>query len=117
MNKQVVKTCLLLTPLLFSQQSFAEEITASSNIQNFSYPTHKCNNKPERPEKPESFSAKDDVEKYNNQIAKYNVRVSEYNESIKKYKACINQYIKNGNNDIKIIREQLNAALKEARSN
>ena len=56
------------------------------------------------------------MEKYNSEIAKYNINVSDYNDAIKQYKACINQYIKNGNYDISIIRQQLNAALKEARS-
>jgi len=116
MNK-LTKKSLLLASLVFSQQSLADENNKpGSNIKNFSYPTHNCKNKPVRPEKPKKFSMQNDVEKYNNEIAKYNINVSDYNSAIKKYKACINQYIKNGNNDIKTIRNKLNSALKEVRN-
>lgn len=117
MNKLIIKSVLLLAPLLFMQQNFADdELQAESNIKNFSYPTHNCKNKPVKPAKPKNFSPQDDVENYNNQISKYNISVSDYNSAIKQYKSCINQYIKNGNNDIQTIRNQLNSALKEARS-
>lgn len=116
MNKLTINS-LLLASLVFSQQSLADEdIQAGSNIKNFSYPGHNCKSKPVRPEKPKKFSMHDDVEKYNSEIAKYNINVSDYNSAIKKYKACINQYIKNGNNDIKTIRNKLNSALKEVRN-
>ena len=116
MNKLIINS-LLLTAFFFSQQSIAEDdIQAASNINDFSYPSHNCNNKPVKPVKPEEFNASEDVEAYNNMVSEYNVQVSSYNKKIKTYKACINQYIKNGNNDIQTIRKQLNAALKEARS-
>ena len=110
-------TLLVFTQLVFTQPGFAaDEAETNSNIKNFSYPAHHCKSKPVRPVKPENFSPQDDVEKYNNEISRYNIIVSDYNDAIKLYKACINQYIKNGNNDINTIRQQLNAALKEARS-
>ena len=114
--KKLILSSLLLISLVFSQQSLADEIQPGSNIKNFSYPDHNCKSKPTRPEKPKRFSLQDDVEKYNKEIAKYNLNVSDYNDAIKKYKTCINQYIKNGNNDIQTIRNQLNSALKEARN-
>ena len=119
MNKLMIKSCLLLFPLLFTQPGFAfadKNNQAESNIKNFSYPAHNCKSKPTRPEKPRKFSLNNDVEKYNKEISEYNISVSDYNNDIKQYKACINQYIKNGNNDISTIRQQLNSALKEARS-
>jgi hypothetical protein len=123
MNKLVKKNSLMLAFLLLTQAVFIQAGFAAdknnqseSNIENFSYPSHNCKNKPARPEKPKVFSPGEDVEKYNNEISKYNISVSNYNNAIEQYKSCINQYIKNGNNDISTIRQQLNSALKEARS-
>lgn len=123
MNKLIKKNSLMLTLLLltlavFTQSGFAtdENNQTESNIENFFYPSHNCKSKPIRPEKPKKFSPRNDVEKYNNKISKYNISVSDYNNALKQYKSCINQYIKNGNNDISTIRQQLNSALKEARS-
>ena len=89
MNKLTTNSLLLIS-LVFSQQSLADDNQPGSNIKNFSYPAHSCNNKPVRPIKPEKFSFKDDVEKYNNVISKYNIDVSDYNDAIKQYKSCIN---------------------------
>ena len=116
MNKLIINS-LLLASLSFVPQALANEnIQPESNIKNFSYPSHNCKSKPIRPEKPRKFSSGNNVEKYNNEISKYNISVSDYNNAIKQYKSCINKYIKNGNNDIQTIRNQLNSALKEARS-
>lgn len=115
--KRIFTTSLLFSLLIISYESLAadENDTTFSNVTNFSYPNHPCNNKPEKPIKPEKLSTYEKVEDYNNAISNYNVRVVEYNKEIKNYKSCINQYIKNGNQDINTIREKLNSALKEAR--
>jgi len=116
MNKLIINS-LILALLLLTHQSFADDDEQSgSNIENFSYPAHTCNRKPEKPKKPGKFSPENDVAEYNNDISRYNIDVASYNENLKSYKACINQYIKNGNQDINTIREQLNSALKEARA-
>ncbi|MCW8901090.1 MAG: hypothetical protein OQK75_00585 [Gammaproteobacteria bacterium] len=108
---------LCLASLFINQLCIADEdIQAKSNVDNFTYPAHKCNNKPLKPQKPKQFLPNDDIETYNNDISKYNINVATYNEQIKRYKSCINQYIKNGNNDINVIKKQLNSALKEARN-
>lgn len=114
--KKSLITTLCLVLFLLTQQSLAEETEqTNSNIDNFTYPNHTCNNKPIKPVKPAKFASSEDVEIYNNEISKYNIDVATYNKKIKSYKSCINQYIKNGNHDINTIRKQLNSALKEAR--
>lgn len=111
-SKFVLETSLIPLLILISHSSFASE----SNLINFSYPDHTCDSKPTKPLHPPKLSTIKDVDTYNHTIAEYNVQVAEYNKLIKNYKSCINQYIKNGNQDITIIRKKLNSALKEARS-
>ena len=110
---------LLLTIVLFTIQSCASETkkTPSTSINFTSYPKHACNNKPLKPKKPSKVSSNKNVETYSFEISKYNLSVETYNREIKNYKICINQYIKKGNQDINVIRKQLNTALKEARAN
>lgn len=120
-SKYQFQTCFVFFFLLSSSLSFAEETTASSsNLENFSYPSHHCGSKPTPPEKvPGLLStavSSVDVDAHNALVAQYNIRVLAYNKQIKSYKKCINDYIKNGNNDMAIIRNQLDAALKEARA-
>lgn len=112
-----LKTGLLLTIILITVQSCASEIkkTTSAHINFTSYPSHSCNFKPAIPIKPGKLSSFNNVETYNLEISKYNLNVETYNREIKNYKTCINLYIKKGNQDINIIRKQLNKALKEAR--
>lgn len=111
-------TTLLLMLAALTNTSFAdEEASSNSNLKDFTYPNHTCNGKPEKPTIPRNLSADNDVERYNQEISKYNINVVDYNKEIKIYKSCINQYIKNGNHDIHTIRQHLNNALKEARSN
>lgn len=109
-------SALLLTLALPTSTLFAEENPPNSNLSNFIYPGHNCKAKPEIPVKPEKPSSHNNVETYNLEISKYNIRVATYNKEIGIYKKCINQYIRNGNNDISIIRQRLNNVLKEARS-
>ena len=108
---------LLLTIVLITAQSCASEIKkpTSTPVNFTSYPNHTCKNKPAIPKKPGRASSFENVETYNLEISKYNLKVETYNRGIKSYKTCINQYIKKGNQDINVIREQLNKALKEAR--
>jgi hypothetical protein len=116
-RKTCLKTASLLTIALLTNTSFAdEEASSNSNLNDFTYPNHTCKSKPVKPNKPRKLSSDNNVERYNLEISKYNINVVAYNKEIIVYKACINQYIKNGNNDIKIIRQRLNNALKEARS-
>lgn len=116
MTKNSVITILLLILLLITHQSFADENEqATSNLDNFTYPTHACQNKPLKPKKPGKVSLYANTETYGREISKYNINVATYNKEIKIYKNCINEYIQRGNQDIKIIRKQLNTALKEAR--
>jgi len=111
-------TTLLLTLAALINTSFAdEEAPSNSNLNDFTYPNHTCKGRPAKPTKPSNLSADNDVERYNQEISKYNINVVDYNKEIKIYKSCINQYIKNGNHDINTIRQHLNNALKEARSN
>jgi len=105
----------LIISLLFiimTTQSLADE----SNLENFSYPSHTCGEKIKKPKKPARLATYENVEAYNAAIVEYNIEVANYNKETKFYKTCINQYIKNGNNDINIIRKQLNNALKKART-
>lgn len=110
-------TGLLLTIVLITAQSCASEIKkpTSMPVNLSSYPSHTCNGKPAIPKKPGRASSFENVETYNLEISKYNLKVETYNREIKSYKTCINKYIKKGNQDINVIREQLNKVLKEAR--
>lgn len=92
-----------------------QSLAAESNLEDFTYPPHSCGEKIKKPIKPAKLSEHDDVETYNAAITEYNIKVTDYNKEIKTYKTCINQYIKNGNNDIDIIKKRLHNALKEAR--
>lgn len=111
-------TGLLLIIALVTIQSCASEIKKPTPppINFTSYPNHTCDRKPLKPKKPDKISSYKKVETYNFEISKYNLNVETYNREIKNYKTCINQYIKKGNQDINIIRKQLNKALKEARA-
>ena len=104
--------------LLIISTSLADEISIkeNSNLTDFTYPSHSCGEKIKKPGKVARFKTFEDIDDYNAAIVEYNIEVSEYNKEIKTYKSCINQYIKNGNNDISIIKETLNSALKEARA-
>lgn len=102
---------------VFSNLVFAEDETSpNSNLNNFAYPKHKCKQKPTKPIKPQLRSFDNNIEQYNQEISNYNINVANYNKRIKIYKSCINQYIRNGNHDINTIRQQLNNALKQART-
>ena len=117
-TKNSVMTVLLLVPVFLSYQSVAAEaeaVQSNSNLDNFTYPKHTCNNKPSKPITPVKFSSTIGIETYNLETSKYNINVANYNKEIKIYKTCINKYIKNGNQDINTIRQQLNFSLKEAR--
>lgn len=111
-------TGLLLTIVIFNVQSCASEIKKpiSTPVNFTSYPKHSCNSKPAIPKKPGKVSSFENIETYNLEISKYNLNVETYNKKIKNYKTCINKYIKKGNQDINIIRQHLNSALKEARA-
>lgn len=102
----IISLSLSLIPL----HSFANE----SNLENFTYPSHECGKKSTKPKQPARH--KQINENDDNPIVEYNLKVATYNKNIKTYKSCINQYIQNGNHDINIIRNELNEALKEARS-
>ena len=116
-KKYLITTSLLALALITSQSFANEEILSSSNISDFTYPNHSCMSKPAKPVKPKDLTSDNDVKRYNREISEYNIDVGDYNEDIKLYKKCINQYIKNGNRDINTIRQRLNNALEEARSN
>ncbi|MFK5913280.1 MAG: hypothetical protein QM484_02820 [Woeseiaceae bacterium] len=102
-----------LSLLFFSLFCFADE-SGYSNLDDFEYPSHDCGDKTSKPDKPKRIKHYDNISDYNNAIIEYNIDVTHYNDEVKVYKSCINLYIKNGNNDLKIIRHQLNKALKEA---
>lgn len=110
-------TTALILFAVFTNLGLAKaETPLNSNLNHFAYPKHNCKSKPKRPIKPKKLSSENDIQKYNQEISKYNINVVTYNKEIKRYKKCINQYIRNGNHDINIIRQQLNSALKEART-
>lgn len=100
----------------FSLHADEISIPKKSNLNNFTYPAHRCGKKIKKPTKVAHFKTFEDIQDYNSAVVKYNIEVATYNKEIKTYKSCINKYIENGNNDIKIIKESLNSALKEARS-
>lgn len=103
---------LLITPSIHANEILTSE---ESNLIDFSYPSHGCGEKTKKPIKVARFKTFEDVNDYNSAIVDYNIKVASYNKEIKKYKLCINQYIKNGNNDIDIIKSALKKALKNAR--
>lgn len=105
-----------LTISLLFLLSFLTCFASGSNLDNFTYPPHECGEKVKKPTKPAQLSTFENVDDYNNAIIEYNIQVADYNKKIKDYKSCINQYIQNGNHDINIIRNELNKALKEART-
>ena len=102
----------IISPLLADEMLQDEE----SNLIDFSYPSHDCGAKINKPKKVAAFKSFEDVNDYNSAVVEYNIKVAEYNKDIKEYKSCINQYIKNGNHDINTIKESLNSALKQARA-
>lgn len=111
--KWTLVNLFVLASGLFSLNSYANENPESTG---FYYPNHSCQQKPVRPEKTGDVKDYKNIVQYNNAVAKYNIKVTEYNKRIKAYKVCINQYIQDGNQNIAIIREKLNKALKEARA-
>ena len=115
----MTKIILIITLSLSITSSALADKTlqdGDSNLVNFNYPSHTCGAKVKKPKKVARFKSFEDVDDYNSAVIKYNIEVAEYNKEIKIYKSCINKYIKNGNHDIKIIKERLNSALKEARA-
>ena len=109
---------ILILSLSFTLSSHADETSHSkeSNLNNFNYPTHQCGKKIRKPKKVAPFKSFGDINDYNSAIVEYNIEVATYNKEIKIYKSCINQYIRNGNNDISVIKNTLNKALKDARA-
>ena len=109
---------ILILSLSIALSSYADETSQSkeSNLNNFNYPSHQCGEKIRKPKKVARFKSFENIDDYNSAVVEYNIAVATYNKEIKIYKTCINQYIKNGNNDIKVIKKALSTALKEARA-
>jgi hypothetical protein len=125
MQRKMTKSSLIISLsfvlTLFSMPySWAENETSTSNtstLNNFYYSNHTCGQKSIRPIKPASAESFKNVKEYNTAVANFNIKVSNYNAEIKFYKSCINRYIQNGNQDINSIKQRLDTALGEARSN
>ena len=109
---------IITLSLIITSPSLADgtQQDEESNLIDFSYPSHDCGEKINKPKKLAAFKSFEDADDYNSAVVEYNIEVAEYNKDIKEYKSCINQYIKNGNHDINTIKESLNSALKEARA-
>ena len=110
--RTIIIFSLLITPSIHANETLTNE---ESNLIAFSYPSHNCGEKIQKPKKVARLETFEDVDDYNSAIVEYNIKVAIYNKEIKIYKSCINQYITNGNNDIDKIKKVLNKALKEAR--
>ncbi len=78
---------------------------AGSNLTQ-AYPAHQCGVMPERPQRPEKFRDRAELDAYNE-------KVTTYNEAMERFVECLQSYVNNAAADIRAIREKIEAALQE----
>lgn len=80
-------------------------VLADSNFE-ADYPAHQCGQRPERPQRPDKFRDRAELDAYNE-------KVFAYNAAMEKYVECLQAYVDNAASDIRAIREKIEAALEE----
>ena len=78
--------------------------SAGSNLPGDGYPAPACGEKPEIPERPETFETEQ-------AIAGYNVKVETYNAAMERFVACMELYIANADADLRRIRKMARDAV------
>ncbi len=78
---------------------------AGSNLTQ-AYPAHQCGVTPEQPQRPEKFRDRAELDAYNQ-------KVEAYNEAMERYVECLQSYVNNAAEDIRTIRENIDAAMQE----
>ncbi|MDX1527510.1 MAG: hypothetical protein R3337_02710 [Gammaproteobacteria bacterium] len=78
---------------------------AGSNLAQ-GYPAHQCGVKPEQPQRPEKFRDRAELDAYNE-------KVTAYNQAMERYVECLQSYVNNAAEDIRVIREKIDATMQE----
>ena len=103
MTASMVRTArVLLAVLAFAVPGASA--SAGSNLPGDGYPAPACGERPEVPDRPETFETEQ-------AIAEYNVKVEIYNASMERFVACVREYITNAEADVRRIRELTREAI------
>jgi len=85
-------------------------VFGETNLPLFGYEDHSCYLNNNKPYQPYQFNSQYEIDTYN-------MEVDSYNLDLNQYRRCINEYIEGANNDIKRIKEKVNAAIDEFNAN
>ena len=77
--------------------------SAGSNLPGDGYPAPACGERPEVPDRPETFETEQ-------AIAEYNAKVEIYNATMEHFVTCMGQYITNADADLRRIRKMAREA-------
>lgn len=80
---------------------------AGSNLPGEGYPAPACGEKPQIPERPETFDTEAAV-------AGYNAKVEIYNATMERFVTCMRQYVANAAEDVRRIRALADKAVERA---
>ena len=78
--------------------------SAGSNLPGDGYPAPACGERPEVPDRPETFETEQ-------AIAEYNAKVEIYNATMEHFVTCMEQYITNADADLRRIRKMAREAV------
>ena len=81
--------------------------SAGSNLPGEGYPAPACGEKPQVPERPETFDTEAAV-------ADYNAKVEIYNTTMERFVTCMKQYVANAAEDLRRIRALAREAVEQA---
>ena len=101
MNRPARRTLRLLAIATFAV--FGMGAVADTNLPG-GYPDPACGERPEVPERPETFETEE-------AIAEYNAKVDAYNASMEQLVECVREYVTNAAADIERIRKQSREAI------
>lgn len=100
------RVTLLLLLVSISSSVFAI-VLGGTNLGILGYPEHSCK-KPNKPMKPYSLDS-------SWEINSYNIEADSYNMERERYISCMKEYLENAGNDIQRIKENMEAAIDEAK--
>ena len=103
MTESMVRTArAMLAVLAFAVPGASA--SAGSNLPGDGYPAPACGERPEVPDRPETFETEQ-------AIAEYNVKVETYNTSMERFAACVQEYVTNADADVRRIRKLAREAI------
>ena len=82
-------------------------VSAGSNLDPGSYPSHQCGEKPTQPDRPEYFKSEAELETFNRAVETYNIATEGYFQ-------CIQLYVNDAAEDIQLIKRTVSATIEEA---